>query len=244
MLNFSLGSAFPGRSIEEAMSLASQIKEVPVLGTIGVTHAQICPQNYKGGALTLERLQALQGAYPGTQFRLHANVRILDRGCGYDLGTADKLPEYTGKLVDMLAYLGQPYSLHAAGNGRPLGLQVRTAKRLAAQAGVPVAIEGLYPDRPASTLATWGYWERLLDEDVPYALDMSHLNIIRRHSGGLVPQGLMEDLLHSPNCLEVHYSGNDGFQDSHGPCNGDEWWLEFQPLVRHRAICFYEGRTQ
>lgn len=244
MLNFSLGSAFPGKSVEDALRLASEIPEVPVLGDIGLSHVQICPQNYKGGAMNLDRLQALQAAYPGTQFRFHANVRILETGCQYDLGTADKLPEYTEKLVESLAYLGQPYSLHAAENGRPLGLQVKTAKQLAAQAGIPVAIEGLYPGHRNNTLATWGDWERLLDMDVPYALDFSHMNIILKQSGGPVPVKLMEDLLASPNCLEIHFSGNNGDRDSHGICHEDEWWLAFRPLIQGKTVCFYEGRTQ
>ncbi len=171
-------------------------------------------------------------------------MRILETGCQYDLGTADKLPEYTEKLVESLAYLGQPYSLHAAENGRPLGLQVKTAKQLAAQAGIPVAIEGLYPGHRNNTLATWGDWERLLDMDVPYALDFSHMNIILKQSGGPVPVKLMEDLLASPNCLEIHFSGNNGDRDSHGICHEDEWWLAFRPLIQGKTVCFYEGRTQ
>ncbi|OCX67980.1 hypothetical protein A6M27_10290 [Acidithiobacillus thiooxidans] len=244
MLNFSLGSAFPGKSVEDAMGLASGIQEVPVLGEIGLDHVQICPQNYKGGVMGLARLQALQTAYPNTQFRFHANVRILEKGCQYDLGTADQFPEYTEKLVESLDYLGQPYSLHAAENGRPLASQIKVAKQLSAQAGVPVAIEGLYPGHRNNTLATWADWERLLEMEASYALDFSHMNIILSQSGGPVPVKLMEDLLASPNCLEIHFSGNNGERDSHQVCQDDEWWLDFLPLIRDETVCFYEGRTR
>lgn len=243
MLNFSLGSAFPGFSPEKAMEVATNIKKVPVLGAIGVSHAQICPQNYQGGPITLERIKALQEAYPETQFRFHANVRILEKGCQYDLGTADRLPEYTEELGHFLAELGQPYSLHAAGNMRPLNSQIRLAQNLTIKFGVPVAIEGLYPSRVGNTLSVWDDWKTVLDRDVYFALDFSHLNIILKQLNTPVPVKLIEDLLASPNCLEVHLSGNDGLRDSHEACGGEEWWLDFLPLIKETSVCFYEGKS-
>ena len=240
-LQISLGSSFPGKSPMDAMGRISSGFSDPLLGPVGFSQAQICPQNYGAGVVTVEMLEALQGAFPGTRFRFHANVRLLDKGCQFDLGTVQKYPEYTDALVPLLRYLGEPYSLHAANNGMPLKRQFQLAKRLTDLAGVPVGIEGLYPSRRANTLASWKAYESLLTADVCFALDLSHLNIVQREEGP-APDGLVESLLVHPNCMEVHLSGNDGCSDRHLPCMGDEWWIPHLGSAHAKATVFYEGR--
>lgn len=236
----SLGSAFPGKSPEEAMALAQKI-EAPFIGKISLDHVQICPQNFRGGAMTVERLQNLRETYPQTHFRFHANVRLLEKGCQYDLGTVHRYPEYTKALTPLLTYLNQPYSLHAANNGTPLLHQIGNLHRLADASGLPVALEGLYPGRRANTVSTWEDYASLSTQKVPYALDLSHLNIVR-HAYGPAPAGLVETLVQDPHCLEIHISGNDGLHDRHQPCDGQEWWLDLLHLAHKNTVIFYEGR--
>lgn len=237
----SLGSCFPGRSPEAAMEFA-QKQGIPNFGGIRLDHVQICPQNYAGGPMTMERLQALQASYPETRFRFHANVRLLDHSCQYDAGTMHAHREYTKALAPMLAYLGQPYTLHAASNGTPFKLQVKSIRALSKKAGVPVGIEGLYPARRENTVASWEQYAELLDANVYYALDFSHLNIVQHHFGD-APHGLVESLIDNPNCLEVHISGNDGLRDCHLPCDGTEWWLDLMDHIPDHTVVFYEGRV-
>lgn len=238
----SLGSALPGKSPEDAMALAQNL-EVPVIGKISLDHVQICPQNFCGGAMTMERLQNLQSTYPDTHFRFHANVRLMDKGCQYDLGTLHRHSEYTEILTPFLTYLGQPYSIHAASNGSTLLLQVSNLRRLSEKSGVPVALEGLYPGCRSNTVSAWDDYAALLEHKVPYALDLSHLNIVR-HTYGDAPDGLVEALMQDKHCIEVHTSGNDGLHDRHLSCDGHEWWLDLLHLVHKDAVLFYEGRIQ
>lgn len=237
----SLGSSFPGKSPFEAMIRMRSGFSDPMLGAIGCEKAQVCPQNYGAGTITIEVLEKLRCAFPYTRFRLHANVRVLDCGCQYDLGTSRRFPEYTEALVAALRFLQEPYSIHAANNGTPLKRQYAEAAKLSDRAGVPVAIEGLYPARRANTLSTWQDYEGLLSADVFYALDLSHLNIVHQVEGP-APQGLVEALLMNPRCIEVHLSGNDGMSDRHLPCMGDEWWTPHLEHIHPDAAVFYEGR--
>lgn len=242
-INISLGSAFPRYSPEKAMLYMVENKPSNVFGEVSLTYVQICPQNFSGGALTEEKLKSLQVEYPDSTFRFHANVRLLEEsGCLYDLGTVRRHPEYTEKLIPLLAYLGQPYSLHAASNGLPLRNQAATARMLSRASGVPVAIEGLYPaERRNNSLSQWDEYYRLLDFDIPYALDFSHLNIIKNKYGD-PPENLIHELLSNENCIEIHISGNDGISDKHLRFCEDEWWIELINKANKSSIIFDESR--
>ncbi|MCR1345315.1 hypothetical protein NRY68_05775 [Acidithiobacillus ferrooxidans] len=237
----SLGSSLPGWSPFDAMNRIMSGFSDPAFGLIGHEKAQVCPQNYGAGTITIEMLERLQLSFPDTRFRLHANVRILNHGCQYDLGTTRRFPEFTEALVTLLRFLQEPYSIHAANNGTPLKRQYAEAGKLSDMAGVPVAIEGLYPSRRANTLSTWKDYESLLSADVLYALDLSHLNIVHKVEGP-APQGLVDALVANPRCIEVHLSGNDGVSDRHLPCMGDEWWIPHLAHIHSDAVVFYEGR--
>jgi hypothetical protein len=240
-MHLSGGSSFPCHTPEEFMGLARPGLSDPVLGDIHLGHVQLCPQNFGGGILDESRVTALQATYPDTRFRLHANARILEEPCSYDLGTAHRFPKYTARLVDMLRFLGEPYSIHAASNGMPIIDQVMMANILSKQAGVPVAIEGLYPSRSGNTVASWSGYAELLKHNVYFVIDLSHLNIVRQAEGE-PPVGLVESLLGHSRCIEVHVSGNDGTRDRHEALRGNEWWLNLLAGVNPDAVIFYEGR--
>jgi hypothetical protein len=220
----------------EAMRIAAAGIVDPAIGAIGIKHAQICPQNYGGGCIREDTLDALMEAFPDTVFRLHANVRLLEKGCPFDAGTAFFYPDYYRALVRILRHIGQPYSLHGS-NKTPLRQQMGILRRLEDDAGVPVALEGLYPS-PARDVWDWRWYAELGLSGFNFALDLSHLNIVVKQTGEM-QMDLVKDLLESPHCIEVHVSGNDGVHDRHLPCSEDEWWLSLLDSVH--SVLFYEG---
>lgn len=241
-IGLSLGSSFPACDPFAAMELAGSVSD-PVIGNIGIGSVQICPQNapVKIAELVIDELAAL---YPETSFRLHANVRLLDRPCLFDLGSIERHPEYRSVLVRMLSFLSAPYSIHAGvGKHAPSALeQIGRCLALEEEAGVPVAIEGLYPGA-GPAFASWEDYELFLRHDVCFAIDLSHLNILR-HKTGFVPDGLVEALVSHSNCIEVHLSGNNGTRDSHERVNEGAWWLSVLGCVNPSATIFYEGRQK
>lgn len=241
-INLSLGSSFPTRNPFVAMESARCASD-PVLGPIGSTHVQICPQN---GPMKIdeETIEALREKHPETTFRLHANARLLDRPIPFDFGNLDSHPEYRQALVRMLRFMGVPCSLHAAGGKNPpSGMkQIGRCLALEDEAGVPVAIEGLYP-QASTVFSSWEDYELFLNHDVRFALDLSHLNIVRNVTG-IAPDGLVQALVASPNCIEVHLSGNDGSRDFHGILDEDVWWLPILDQVNPESVIFYEGRQR
>lgn len=239
MTNMSLG-AFPCFSPERAMTFASEGVINLAIGTINIGHVQICPQN--GPEIVNERyIDRLRDLYPETNFRLHANARILTHSMIFDLGSMDRMPEYRKRLVSMLKYLGEGYSIHS-GRSENLDQEVSRCQKLEQDSGVPVGIEGLYPGTN-SPLSTWEAYEKILHRDVRYAVDLSHLNIVRTKEGN-PPEGLVEALLSGDNCMEVHLSGNNGQKDSHEPVGLGTWWLPLIENINKNAVVFYEGRQR
>lgn len=239
IINMSLGG-FPCFSPERAMTFASAGVIDLNLGKIHCGHVQICPQN--GPEIVNERyIEHLQNLYPETSFRLHANARILPHSMLFDLGSMERMPEYRKRLISLLKFLGEGYSIHS-GRSETLEQEIDRCKKLEEDSGVPVGIEGLYPGTN-SPLSHWSSYEKLLKLDVRYAIDLSHLNIVRTKEG-LLPEGLVEALLINKNCMEVHLSGNNGQKDSHDPVGEGEWWLPFLKNINKNAVVFYEGRQR
>jgi hypothetical protein len=83
----------------------------------------------------------------------------------------------------------------------------------------------------------------LLESGAHYALDLSHLHIVATASG-YVEWGLLQELLASPKCLEVHLSGNDGSADQHHALDvaSVPWWWVLLADVNPNAVLFSEGR--
>ncbi|MBN6739611.1 hypothetical protein JKG47_03530 [Acidithiobacillus sp. MC6.1] len=247
-VHLSMGSALPTVTPLDAMQImAGSASEVPLLGRISVDKVQIGPQNCSRKIkIDAEMLDDLQARFPETRFRVHANVRVLDESCNFDLASMGHFLSYRAALVPVLRHLGEPYTIHA-GRRRwmvPLHAQISRCKKLEDDAGVPVGIEGLYPDAmDGNTCSTWGDYEQVLRSDVRYALDLSHLNIVRAVHGE-APDGLVREMLESPNCIEVHLSGNDGMADRHLALgNVPFWWTDYREAAIHGDV-FYEGRTK
>lgn len=234
-------SSFPGVVVEEALTLANAGVSVPFIGTLDARSAQICPQNR--GVLTVARAHSMREALPSNEFRLHANVRVLQERMIVDVADFDAGAAYWMALREVHHALGATkYTAHA-GMRKSDNLQgmMEKAKRLADFLGCPVAVEGHYPARKDPFLmSTWSEWETAFRAGVPVVVDVSHAAIIANITR-CRRDDLVKEMMASPLCLEVHLSGNDGFKDQHRALSGDEWWWPLLEHVNPAADLFYEG---
>lgn len=239
-------ACLPGKRFDDALAQISAGIGEPLLGCLGVCHVQLCPQNY--GILNIEDAIRWRQTYANTQLRLHANVRVtheVRRSALADVNS-NTLPWFQ-KLAEVSNALGSPaYTLHAGerASGATLPQLQRQLHTLCDLFGIPVGVEALYPSGKGKWLLdTWDDHRWLLDSGCYYAIDLSHLNIVRRKSRYL-DIGLVKDLLCSPNALEIHISDNDGFRDSHLPLTEPPWWwrlLNDATRAGISAVVFSEG---
>lgn len=244
MINISL-AGFPGYSFIEAMGEAMAGVTDPHLGSLVLMDTQLCPQN-GGVPLTVDLAAELRERYPGTRFRLHANVQVLSRRQITDLDRFDAKDNYWQTLARISQALDAPaYTAHA---GRRefanFDTVIENTRRAADLFGCPVGIEGHYPTAKQFWLIdSWRDYARLLESKIDYVVDLSHINIVARWSRR-VERRLVEELLASEHCLEVHVSGNDGRSDQHTALRGDEWWLDMLRHCHPRATVFSETQVQ
>ena len=108
------------------------------------------------------------------------------------------------------------YSLHS-GYRKNASLEKMKDNVLEIQSFFPcdVMVEGMYPDdRKDWLIKNWEEYEWLLNSKLLYAIDLSHLNIVKKRLN-TVDIGLVYELLSHPNCREIHLSYNHGNHDSH-----------------------------
>lgn len=237
-------ACWPGMTHLAATQAAMQGVTEPLLGSLLTDHIQLVPQSCD--VLDEGLAEVLANTWPSTAFRLHANVRVLPRRRLADLCTFERDRDWFNAAARVHRALGAAvYSAHA-GQRRDATLSemLDNACRCAELFGCPVAIEGQYPaageDPHKFLVSTWAEYRALLDSGVPYALDLSHLNILA-HRTGQRDETLVAEMLASPSCLEVHISDNDGRADTHRVLLHEPWWW---PLLRHiqpGAVVFSEG---
>jgi hypothetical protein len=239
-------AAFPGMSHLDAVQLAmarqasGQLEEA-ALGTISLGHVQLVPQNR--GCLDESLAVGLRAAYPKTQFRLHANVRISDRWAIYDLSGFELHRAHFVGAAKIHALLGATaYSAHSGRRDQAtLPELFDHARRAADLFNSPVAIEGQYPAAQNEYLiATWQEYQALFESGVPYAIDLSHLNIVAQKTGETWTT-LVREMLGCERCLEVHLSDNDGTGDHHQRLNRQPWWFGLLKDIHPDAVIFTEG---
>lgn len=243
-------ACYPGFGITQIMESVSNqwLKSDPKLGDLSLKEIQLCPQNCIE-ILTPETIDRLKANYPETQFRLHANVRVEDKHHVLaDLSLFNRYKEYFGQLAKLSQQLNaKAYTLHA-------GLRKKCSKKQLLEFRlhledlfmVPVGIEGLYPTRDNRYwIDSWAEYEWLLTSGVPYALDLSHINILAIQSQTFEID-LVKALLSSPCCIEIHLSHNDGESDTHLSLSPQEyiWWVDFLNLANPNAVIFYEGNLR
>lgn len=238
-------SMFPGSSVLSAACRIA-LARPEAYGAVSLDHMQLCPQHH--GVIDESVCDALNEALPATRFRLHANVRLFPKHHFFDASNYG--PEtnfYFRRAADLSKRLNAPaYTLHAGSAGEGWEQSVADAiKRLTDLFGVPVGVEFLYPTRKAQApnlFADWASMERWLETGLPFALDLSHVNIIARKEGRR--DDLLLALLSSPGLIELHISGNDGHSDRHLGLAAWPWWhqvAEAATPANPDATTFTEG---
>ena len=213
----------------------------PLLGEIYTEHIQLVPQNM--GWLDTSLVEYLKDAFPKTQFRLHANVSVMPKSVFADLSGLHLYPEWFKTAASISKQLNAPaYSAHSGSREQcSMSEMLDNARNLADLFGCPVAVEGQYPVRGDTFLvSTWSEYRELFESGVPYALDLSHLNILANRSG-VYEVSLVQEMLSCERCIEVHVSDNDGTGDQHQVCNELTWWYSLLPYTHADAVIFSEG---
>lgn len=234
-------AAFPGVDFLNAMERATKGVSEPLLGELSLEHVQLCPQNI--GLLTQEYAAGLAEAFPRTQFRLHANCRVLPGRQITNLDRFDSSGPYWLQLATVSQTIGAPaYTAHAGLRANATLAQVLDNTRRASDLfGCTVGVEGHYPTaRGIFLLDSWEDYRVLHESGVPYALDLSHLHILAVQSGRR-DEGLVREMLANPACIEVHLSGNDGDHDTHETLDESIWWWELLSSTNPMATLFSEG---
>ena len=239
----------PGHRHERAMEIIAAGVTDPVLGRIGMEKVQLCPQH--SGGLDDVKIEALLQQYPDTDFRLHASPRVEGNRDHYVYASNAKTkPDQVKALARTSQKLGADgYSLHSGlSSESTLEEALDTISWIEDLFQCPVGIEGLYPAGARKEywlINKWDDYQRLLESGVRYAIDLSHLQIVAFREK-CVEQQLVEELLASPACIEIHVSDNNGRADSHRPLSPGAlpWWkpiLDKVSATNELAPVFYEG---
>lgn len=230
-----------------ALAIETALSNPPfdsLLGQLSTRRLQICPQNL--GRIDREFAASLRVYYPAIEWRLHANVQINQSPKRVDLSDWPKEQDWFSELRDVSVAVQAPvYTAHA---GRRDHASVKEVLRYAHEAeqllGIPVGIEGHYPTKGNYWLfSSWHEYRQLLESGARYALDLSHLHILAT-STNQIERTLVQELLNSPQCLEVHLSDNDGTGDQHHPLSQASvpWWWSTLPYLHSDAVIFSEGK--
>lgn len=219
----------------------------PLLGVISHEHIQICPQH--SGYLDESTLEFLKQTYFETNFRLHSDVRLKNKR-GFSIDLSDFSQDTTWYFKTLAHYskiLGaSAYTLHAG--KRICSLKQLHDKFLYVQeifGDIQVGIEGLYPfGNNKWLISSWEEYEWMAENNISYALDLSHLNIVANKFG--TNSKLIKQLISNHLCIEVHISFNEGHLDNHLIGNEAYYDLfkEYNEFLNHKnmdAIIFTEG---
>ena len=236
---------FPGLRYEDGV--AEAIALCAVREDLSPAHVQLCPQSW--GSVDEGLIHRLQQEYPETAFRLHPNVRT--RAGVEEVTAADDRPGAMARLAcfdHLSACLGAPvYSLHAGSRKQMALPQMFDHLRwLNERFDVTIAVEGMYPHpRHDYLLDSWADYEALVEAELPFALDLSHLNIVATREKRRDLE-MTRSLLASPFCLEVHLAANNGRADQHHPLSSTqtEWWWPALDSLQANAVVFAEERQR
>lgn len=219
----------------------------PILGTLSCEHVQLCPQH--PDYISEKLIESLMEKFPDIQFRLHSDVRLINkRGVTIDLiDYNDDTKWYFETLANFSKKMNSPlYSLHAGTrNNHTMQQLFDKAKRMQDLFECPVAIEGHYPFGQNKFLINcWAEYEALYQSGLPYALDLSHLNIVANREGW--QEDLTVEMLSSSMCKEIHISFNEGHLDNHmiATENQHVLWNKFKQMIEKsnsKADIFSEG---
>lgn len=213
----------------------------PLFGALSTAHVQLVPQSF--GIVTEDLADRLRAASPGTQFRLHANVRVLPQHRLADLSGFDTHGDWFRQAARISQRLAAPaYTAHPGlRTEASMARMIDNASRCADLFGCPVGIEGQYPTKGAPCLvSTWQEYRQVFESGVPYAIDLSHVHILVARTG-MRDDALLRDMLACERCIEAHVSDNDGRGDWHQVCERPPWWLPLLAHLHPKAVVFSEG---
>lgn len=219
----------------------------PILGQLAHDHVQLCPQH--PDYISEKLIDSLLEKFPQMQFRLHSDVRLINkRGITIDLIDYNiDTKWYFEVLAQFSKRMNAPlYSLHA-GTRHNHTIQDLFDKALRVQElfDCPVAIEGHYPfGQNKYLINNWNEYEALYLSGLPYALDLSHLNIVANKEGW--QDDLTVAMLSSSQCKEIHISFNEGHLDNHMIATENQaylWnkWKDMIEKSNSQADIFSEG---
>jgi len=234
-------ASWPGLRHEQAAQHLSEEISEPLFGVLSTAHVQLVPQNF--GMLTEPLAEQLMAAFVQVRFRLHANVRVLPEHRIADLSGYQVHADWFERAARISRRLAAPaYTAHAGLRSEStLPAMLDNARRCADLFGCPVGVEGLYPAPSDPWLvSSWAEYRQLFESGVPYALDLSHLNILAVCSG-VRDDALVREMLACQRCIEVHVSANDGRGDWHQVCEQVPWWHPLLASIHPQAVVFSEG---
>jgi len=234
-------ACWPGMRHEAAAALLHAPIEEPLFGRLSVAHVQLVPQSF--GCLSEALADTLRESHPATRFRLHANVQVLPERRLADLSGFGHHGDWFAQAARISRRLGAPaYTAHAGPRAQAtLPAMLEHARRCADLFACPVGVEGHYPVPGDGWLvSSWSEYRAVFESGVPYALDLSHLNILAAHSGRR-ESTLVAEMLACERCIEVHVSDNDGRGDRHQVCTRAPWWHPLLPHIHAHAVVFSEG---
>ena len=210
---------------------------------ISMDYVQLCPQT--PDILTEETLTELKNTFPDTRFQLHANVRVQPVRRVLDASSYTTHTRwYYERLGELSAFLNAPaYSLHS-GYRQNCSMQTlfRNLEAIQTLFEMPVLVEGMYPTKKGPKeylMSTWKEYIMVMNSGFPYAIDLSHLNIVSKQEG--IRPDIVFTLIANSNCKEVHISHNNGKHDAHRIITEhiwkDLWWKEaWLAALRERTI--------
>lgn len=239
----------PGHRHERAVEIIAAGVTDPALGPISAEKMQLCPQH--SGVLDNAKIDRLLEEYPDITFRLHASPRVEGNHDHYVYASnARQKPDQLKALARASQKLGADgYSLHSGlSSESTLEDALASIAWIEDQFQCPVGIEGLYPAGARTEywlINKWADYAKLLESGVKYAIDVSHLQIVA-YRQKKVEETLVQELLASSACMEIHVSDNNGRADSHRPLNPASlpWWkaiLDRAGAQRELPPIFYEG---
>lgn len=244
-INISL-AAYPGLRHPDAAITACEAAKAGVLSEplfpiISAKHVQLVPQNF--GVIDLDLCDFLLKAFSETQFRLHANVCVLKRLVRVDISNFDQHQDWFKQAAIINRHLNAPaYSAHSGYRSEATMHEMLTnAKKISDLFNCPVAVEGQYPTSKNDLLvSTWQEYRELFESGVPYALDLSHINILATQTQHK-ELTMLSEMLACERCLEIHVSENDGRGDWHQVCETTPWWHPLLKYAHSDAVIFTEG---
>jgi hypothetical protein len=244
-VNISL-AAFPGLRHQNAAMAAIVGAEQgtltePLFGQLRADHVQLVPQSM--GLLDEAVCDYLTSTFPETSYRLHANVRVLREHRFADLSNFDQHRDWFAQAARIHhALRATAYTAHSGRRAdATLEQMLDNARRCADEWGCMVGVEGQYPTPAAEWLvSSWEEYRMLFESGVPYAIDLSHLNILV-HRSGRREDGLVAEMLACERAIEVHLSHNNGRGDTHQVCAEPVWWQPLLDSIHPDAVVFSEG---